>query len=141
MEQTPRREIHWFWKSTRLFYSELQSLLPAGSCLNRVDELEIRARLLKYLGALARRGKDFKELVAFRAHGLVEIRFTLTFAEGASQQARLLLVDRGNWVAILLWHVKNPFQGADEQRREQNQACHRALERLKGLGIDTTNCG
>jgi hypothetical protein len=139
MEPTPRREIHWFWQSKHSFYFELESLLPAGFFLSRIDELEIRARLLRYLWSAARRGKDFKELIAFKEHGLVEIRFTLLVAEGVSYQARLLLVDRGNWVAILMWHVKNPFQESDEQRLEQNQACHRALDRLKGLSIDSAN--
>ena len=136
MKQDPPLPVHWFWQSEEEFIHELSSKLPQA--LDYPTELYIRGKILAFLSGNARNRKDFKELVAFRDQGLIELRFTL-FIESSEIRVRLILAKVADRITFLQWHVKDSEQTLEKQRAGQNLDCLEAIERLKGMTIDNTN--
>lgn len=136
MKIDPFLSIHWFWQSEEEFFGELSSKLPQA--LDYATELYIRGKILAFLCGRARNRKDFKELVAFRDQGLIELRLTL-FIESFDIRVRLILAKVADRITFLQWHVKDSEQTLEKQRAGQNLDCLEAIERLKGMTIDNAN--
>ncbi len=113
--------------------NELNAELPAGLKLGEQEIHAIEEKISLYSMGVARRNTDFKHLAGFAAWNLIELRWD--FGAGAQRiSVRLLGAETDKTATVfLLWHVKDPLEELEVQRMKQNEACEKAIERMKSL--------
>ena len=114
---------------------ELNEELPARFKLGEREVQAIEAKISLYSMGLARRNTDFKYLVGFVAWNLIELRWDFE-ASPHRISLRLLGAETAKTTTVfLLWHVKNPLEELEVQRKKQNEACEKAIERMKSIDV------
>ena len=114
---------------------ELNEELPAGFKLGEQEVQAIEEKISLYSMGVARRNTDFKHLVGFVAWNLIELRWD--FEAGPQRiSLRLLGAETAKTKTVfLLWHVKDPLEELEVQRKKQNEACEKAIERMKSIDV------
>jgi hypothetical protein len=91
--------IHWYWPSEAEFFAELALELESESLPSELKE-EIRIKLARYFSGLARKRKDYKDLVGFRKHSMFELRISFSnYAE--ERNLRLILSSQSAGIYVL----------------------------------------